>query len=985
MRTEIAIISALTLVLSVPLAFGEIVETKGQNYDLVENFFIGEAVWESHPERIMDGGWQNYALSNTGDKVIFNTNAVGSFVFDKNSCSYSIYGNGFDGEQIIPSVSAVATYLNNGQWQNLPINDEACIVEVSEYEDGVFLTSTKVITEDITEDVFIPYTGTTENFYVNATNANFDLIQLSNGTNIGYFNGETRILESVEVEKFVQEIKLDINSGFKETFKVWHDGDEQLGISQTIHSGESITIADQTINIAELNGQSFDRQFIIDNEAEILALTDSVNYDFDIGIDSLSNINIIFDGDYKVNMDFASGNFVGYLEIDPTLTTTGSGTFDITPLHNHDISSGTIDSVSLTATQITNLQNDINAFNQYHTLSGNTLIVSYTVPTVPQPPTGLTTVAGIPLELDWSVPIDDGDSSITGYKVFRTDNQYAKTELPNNSANSNGIDFTDNEFLIQGFETNGNLEDKSINSITVTQTNPSTFTNGIIGNGVQSPDLSFTNTNIPDGVDDFTVSSWIKLDSTPTNTEILKLNDITFNVDSTSASISGQTTGTTNAGAWGTSVSNDNTDLKADSSNWSETAFEGFTGSATVTSDKVQWGTGMSTSNSGNIWYGSERIISGSVWESVMTGDWNWDIKMDTGSARYHMLKTEIHFNDGKWLGTLNYATTSGGTYVRVVDQNGYTHVGGNPFYPEFSKVGNLYKVCKPSTNVCKQVTTSSGIDYISIKGAKNNSYGNNAVIYTESVELSGQHTGIIDFDIITATGLTSNTVDPQMYTFTRSGNDFKIYQNAILESSATDSTSLGSNSGQDYTINLDGMIDEYFIDSTALTSTEIDTIYDNSKDLTPLATSTTNNYDDNTVVAGNTYYYSVSSVNSIGNSVYVTPFVSGLGGTPPDVPTSVSSTINSPNTAPLDITVSWSAPTNVGTGTLTGFEIYRDSTLITTTGLVSSYTDTVPTGGGTFEYKLKAVSTHGTSGFSSTTSTTTPTVPPAPTNATCN
>ena len=64
MRTEIAIISALTLVLSMPLAFGEIVETKGQNYDLVENFFIGEAVWESHPERIMDGGWQNYALTN---------------------------------------------------------------------------------------------------------------------------------------------------------------------------------------------------------------------------------------------------------------------------------------------------------------------------------------------------------------------------------------------------------------------------------------------------------------------------------------------------------------------------------------------------------------------------------------------------------------------------------------------------------------------------------------------------------------------------------------------------------------------------------------------------------------------------------------------------------------------------------------------------------------------------------------------------------
>ena len=312
-----------------PLAFAEIVETKGQNYDLVENFFTGQAVWESHPERIMNGGWQNYALSNTADKVIFNTNAVGSFVFDKNSCSYSIYGNGYNGEQIIPSVSAVATYYSNGQWQNLPINNEACTVEVDRYEDGVFLTSTKVITEDITEDVFIPYTGTTENFYLNSTNSQFTLVTNSTG-NVGYFNGETITLESVEVEKFVQELRLDINSGFKETFKEWHDGDEQLGVSQTVHTGESITIGETVIDIASLNGQSFDRQFIIDNEAEILQLTDSVNYDFDTGIDSLSNVNIIFDSTesipYKVNMDFAEGNFVGYLEIDPTFTS--SSPFD---------------------------------------------------------------------------------------------------------------------------------------------------------------------------------------------------------------------------------------------------------------------------------------------------------------------------------------------------------------------------------------------------------------------------------------------------------------------------------------------------------------------------------------------------------------------------------------------------------------------------------------------------------------------------------
>ena len=80
----------LLLVVSIPTAFGNIVETKGQNYDLVEDYFIGEAIWNSHPERIMDNGWKNYALTNTGEKIIFNTNAIGSFIFDKNSCSYSI-------------------------------------------------------------------------------------------------------------------------------------------------------------------------------------------------------------------------------------------------------------------------------------------------------------------------------------------------------------------------------------------------------------------------------------------------------------------------------------------------------------------------------------------------------------------------------------------------------------------------------------------------------------------------------------------------------------------------------------------------------------------------------------------------------------------------------------------------------------------------------------------------------------------------------
>ncbi len=264
----------ILLAVTIPSALAEV----GQNYDTVIND-DGSITWTSHPERILvNNEWQNYFLEVNDSKVIFYSNSVGSFIFDKDTCSYSIYENGWElnpQTQIIPSVSAVATYLKDGTWENMEVNNLLCDVTVQEFDDRVILKSVK---EDVT--------------------------------------------------KYEQEIILDINFGFKETFKIWHDGNQELGISQTVHTGESITIADQTINIAQLNGQSFDRQFIIDNEAEILQLTDSINYDFDKGITSLSNVNIIFDSDYKINLDYAHGMngtaFVNYLEIDPTFTATPS-------------------------------------------------------------------------------------------------------------------------------------------------------------------------------------------------------------------------------------------------------------------------------------------------------------------------------------------------------------------------------------------------------------------------------------------------------------------------------------------------------------------------------------------------------------------------------------------------------------------------------------------------------------------------------------
>ena len=84
-----------------------------------------------------------------------------------------------------------------------------------------------------------------------------------------------------------------------------------------------------------------------------------------------------------------------------------------------------------------------------------TLTITYSVPIAPTvAPTGLSTVTGIPIELDWTgIPTSgDGGTSITGYNVYRSLNEFAYQELPNSSGSDSQLTFTDNEFLIHGFE-----------------------------------------------------------------------------------------------------------------------------------------------------------------------------------------------------------------------------------------------------------------------------------------------------------------------------------------------------------------------------------------------------------------------------------------------------------------------------------------------------------------------------------------------------
>jgi hypothetical protein len=137
--------------------------------------------------------------------------------------------------------------------------------------------------------------------------------------------------------------------------------------------------------------------------------------------------------------------------------------------------------------------------------------------------------------------------------------------------------------------------------------------------------------------------------------------------------------------------------------------------------------------------------------------------------------------------------------------------------------------------------------------------------------------------------------------------------------------------------------------------------------------------YSDSAVSGGTTYSYTVSSVSAVGEGTQSSS-VSVLSGVPFNAPTNVDVTIPSPNSAPLNPVITWTASTaGSATGTLTGYEIFRDTVSIGTVGLVLTYTDTVSSSG-TYAYILQSTSTHGNSANSLGDSITTPTAPSQPT-----
>ena len=189
----------------------------------------------------------------------------------------------------------------------------------------------------------------------------------------------------------------------------------------------------------------------------------------------------------------------------------------------------------------------------------------------------------------------------------------------------------------------------------------------------------------------------------------------------------------------------------------------------------------------------------------------------------------------------------------------------------------------------------------------------------------------------------------------------------------------IGHNNGS----NVLPSLDEFYV-FTSDKSGEASDIYDRGSNVFAqvgsTSGSTVTHSDNNSLVSGNTYYHRIVANNGAFDSE-PSNVSQSTAGVPPDAPTNLQAAINNPNTAPLDVTLTWTDGAGQGTGTFQNYIVIRspDSTFSTVatvgTPTATTYTDTVPSSG-TWYYKVSDQSSHGGSPNSSAANVTTPTVP---------
>jgi len=477
---------------------------------------------------------------------------------------------------------------------------------------------------------------------------------------------------------------------------------------------------------------------------------------------------------------------------------------------------------------------------------------------------------------------------------------------------------------------------------------------------------------------------------------------------------------------WGTSSSTQNSVLSFDSANWVKSG----SGSDISTATKFDLSYG-----SHSAWVFGYNTMSASDFNNQLAGnDFTW-IGSIRNSHDYYQVGVKMIFTNGDELYCRSWSTNAGTSGVKAGCSStpqglSYTTGAAGTADVSISKSGNTYTM---NYKGYTKSITSQTLDSVQMwEGRWTYAYSSNIDFTTKSFNDPNYVPPTVPTapQTLTTSQSTANEIILNWLSPSSDGNsaitNYKIYLDGSLIDTIgnvltyTDTIS-GSEIGSGLTysvIAVNSVGDSPASNNSFITSWNVpdaptgfqavtgvpitmswvtpnsdDTItnYKIYRDGTLLDTITpANSYTDNNTVAGNSYVYEISAISAVGEGPLSasSTATAGISWNPPG---SVSAVISDPDNSPFDISVSWSASTQgSGTGTLTGYEVWRTNgattVLVSTLGNVLTYSDTVSLANTNFEYFVKSTSTHGTSGNSPVSNTvTTANIPDAITDLSGN
>ena len=325
-----------------------------------------------------------------------------------------------------------------------------------------------------------------------------------------------------------------------------------------------------------------------------------------------------------------------------------------------------------------------------------------------------------------------------------------------------------------------------------------------------------------------------KIESPPANTKLLGLNDVTFSVGTTTASVSKLVASVDPTGLQlyydfndGSTVTNKASSVFGSTDEASAT--DGNLNGGLTCGDTSKSGFGTMCDFDGSNDYIEVGVDNADVFDS-QTGTIMWWHQHDTSTGNDKSMVSitpsggwsahELDFTintDGLGKVRAQYIGSPGTSYLN--SPSNALSVNGQWYHIAWTSDSSTTKLYIDGVPITLNAAAGSNlgnwsgdlnttVDQLGIGGTIRNSAGNHvnggmdelyifnrALTETEIDDYIASSSPMVQSSIISATGLTANTSTPQHYAVTRdSSNGWTLYQNGVSQATATDSASLGSN-----------------------------------------------------------------------------------------------------------------------------------------------------------------------------------------------